>query len=158
MASIRSLRRHLRKTTRRAGQRRLKLTTFERLEDRVLLAATAYRVNAGGGLLPASPDWTADFGSSPSQYLNASASASLSFSTASAIDMSDPSIPPGTPEVIFQSERWDPIDGDEMQWDFPVTAGEYEVRLYFAEIYSGAQFTGGRVFDVAIEGANVLDN
>jgi hypothetical protein len=45
-----------------------------------------------------------------------------------------------------------------MQWDFSVTPGTYEVRLYFAEIYSGAQGVGKRVFDVMIEGATVLDN
>jgi hypothetical protein len=45
-----------------------------------------------------------------------------------------------------------------MQWHFPVTAGSYEVRLAFAEIYEGAQSVGARVFDVAIEGTTVLDN
>ena len=43
-------------------------------------------------------------------------------------------------------------------WDFPVTPGEYEVRLYFAETFSGAFTPGARVFDVTIEGATVLDN
>jgi hypothetical protein len=32
------------------------------------------------------------------------------------------------------------------------------VRLYFAEIYTGAQFAGARIFDVSIEGKLVLDN
>lgn len=158
MASIRSLRRRLRKTTRRVGQRRLNSTKFERLEDRVLLAATPYRVNAGGGFLPGTPGWTADLESSPSQYVNASSSGNLSFANSAAIDMSDPSIPIGTPAALFQTERWDPSSGAEMQWDFPVTAGQYEVRLYFAEIYSGAQSTGARVFDVSIEGISVLND
>ena len=37
----------------------------------------------------------------------------------------------------------------EMQWNFPVSNGSYEVRLYFAENYSGAGSPGKRVFDVA---------
>ncbi len=46
-----------------------------------------------------------------------------------------------------------------MAWDFPVTGGgSYEVRLYFAETYSGAMKVGGRRFDVLIEGALVLDD
>jgi hypothetical protein len=45
-----------------------------------------------------------------------------------------------------------------MQRDFPVTPGSYEVRLYFADIYTGTQFVGARVFDVSIEGDIVLDN
>ena len=39
-----------------------------------------------------------------------------------------------------------------------MTPGQYEVRLYFAEIYSGAFATGARVFDVAIEGQTVLND
>jgi hypothetical protein len=45
-----------------------------------------------------------------------------------------------------------------MQWNFPVNNGEYEVRLYFAETYSGTGSPGQRVFDVAIEGNIVLDD
>ncbi|MGH9284367.1 MAG: malectin domain-containing carbohydrate-binding protein, partial [Acidimicrobiales bacterium] len=69
-----------------------------------------------------------------------------------------PSVPPGTPAALFQSERWDPAGAPELQWDFPVTPGQYQVRLYFAEIYAGAQVGGARVFDVAIEGQTVLND
>jgi hypothetical protein len=43
-----------------------------------------------------------------------------------------------------------------MQWSFPVTPGDYEVRIYFAEIW----FTtpGMRIFDVSIEGNLVLND
>jgi hypothetical protein len=59
---------------------------------------------------------------------------------------------------LFQTERFDPAGDPEMQWDFPVTPGQYEVRLYFAEIYSGAQSVGARKFDVSIEGAIALND
>jgi hypothetical protein len=45
-----------------------------------------------------------------------------------------------------------------MRWDFPVDPGEYEVRLYFAEIYGGTMRVGARVFDVTVEGQLVLDD
>jgi hypothetical protein len=45
-----------------------------------------------------------------------------------------------------------------MNWTFPVTPGQYEVRLYFSEIYTGAYFVGGRTFSVQIEGVTVLQS
>jgi hypothetical protein len=66
--------------------------------------------------------------------------------------MSDPSIPAGTPMSIMQTERWDPRSGAEMQWALPQPNGDYEVRLYFAEIWSGAFAVGARVFNVDVEG------
>lgn len=119
---------------------------------------TLYRVNAGGPAIAGSPTWQADSESSPSPYTNASGAVSRVYSTTTTINMNDPSIPVGTPAAIFQTERWDLNFAQEMQWAFPVAAGTYEVRLYFAEIYDGAQFVGARVFDVTIEGALVLDN
>lgn len=117
-----------------------------------------YHINAGGPELIANETWQADTFASPSIHVNASASASTTFSTAAAIDLSHPSIPAGTPAAIFQTERWDSNSGAEMQWDFPVTPGNYEVRLYFAEIFTGTQAVGARQFDVSIEGSLVLDN
>jgi hypothetical protein len=90
--------------------------------------------------------------------VNAAATGNRTFSTASAINTSDPSVPAGTPAALFQTERWDPAGAPELQWSFPVTPGGYEVRLYFAEIYSGIQSAGARVFNVAIEGNPVLTN
>ncbi|MGI9455318.1 MAG: malectin domain-containing carbohydrate-binding protein, partial [Aeoliella sp.] len=112
-----------------------------------------YRVNAGGPELSGTPAWTTDSG-----FTNTDAASSKTFSKSSAIDMGHGSLPTDTPQALFQTERWDSGSGQEMQWDFSVTPGTYEVRLYFAEIYSGAQGVGERVFDVAIEGATVLDN
>src|SRR5918995_4784057 len=95
-----------------------------------------YRVNAGGPQLAGTPVWSADTQTSPSPYVNA---AERTYSTTQAIDMSSPSVPSGTPMALFQTERWDGSAAPEMQWNFPVTAGSYEVRLGFAEIYPGTQ-------------------
>lgn len=130
------------------------MLSLEHLEQRQLLAADPlFRVNAGGAQLPGSPVWSVD-----SAFNNASQAASKTYSTSSGIDLSHASVPSGTPEALFKSERWDGSGGQEMQWDFSVTPGTYEVRLFFAEIYSGAFGVGKRVFDVAVEGATVLND
>jgi PKD repeat protein len=117
-----------------------------------------YRVNAGGPRVDGTPRWRRDRAASPSPFVNAAATGNRTAAVTSAIDVSDSSVPAGTPEVVFRSERYDPAGGAEMQWDFPVTAGaRYEVRLYFAETFAPAMTVGGRVFDVAIEGGTVLD-
>jgi hypothetical protein len=131
----------------------------------VLLAAPAatgatalFRVNAGGPAVSGTPTWTTDTTASPSPYVNAAAAGNETFSTAQAIDLTHPSVPAGTPQAVFQTERWDPPAGAEMTWSFPVSPGLYQVRLYFAEIYDGAQSVGARVFNVSIEGSPVLSN
>jgi hypothetical protein len=114
-----------------------------------------HRVNAGGPPLHADPPWAPDTAAVPSPFLIGGAN---TFATTHPIDLSHPSVPSGTPEALFQSERWDPALAPEMAWAFPVDPGPYEVRLYFADIYPGTQAPGARVFDVAIEDALVLDD
>lgn len=118
-----------------------------------------YRVDAGGPAIQAAdggPDWIADDGSSPYRNLSNNAAG---WSHVSNVDAS---VPAGTPAAIFDSERWDPgshLDGDEMHWAFPVPPGtQVQVRLYFANRYGGTSGTGQRVFDVAVEGSQVLSN
>ena len=60
--------------------------------------------------------------------------------------------------AIYQSRRIDRSSGAELKYQFTVPDGFYEVRLHFAEVWSGAFATGIRVFDVSIEGALVLDD
>jgi hypothetical protein len=115
-----------------------------------------YRVNAGGSQLSGTPAWGADTTAHPSPFYTTDSNKVSS--TANAINLSHSSIPAGTPESLFKTDRWDPASGNPMSWDFPVTPGEYEVRLYFAEIWSGGQAVGKRLFDVSIEGVQVLDN
>jgi hypothetical protein len=61
-------------------------------------------------------------------------------------------------DKLFQTERWDGPAAPELQYSLAVPNGTYRVNLYFAEIYSGAQGVGKRVFDVAIEGGVVFSN
>ena len=131
----------------------------EYLESRLLLAGNPlFRINAGGPQLVGDPAWQADTAASPSPYSNALTGNSATGSTTQTIDISHASVPAGTPMALFQTERFDKPGPPNLLWDFPVSPGQYEVRLYFAETFSGAFATGARVFDVSIEGATVLDN
>jgi hypothetical protein len=97
-----------------------------------------YRVNSGGAQVTNSiGTFAADNFFSPAP--------GTSFSTTSAISNT-------TDDAIYQSERW----GNTFGYAFPVSNGQYKVVLHFAEIYWTV--SGGRVFDVSIEGAKVLDN
>ena len=103
----------------------------------------AVRVNAGGGSYAdgAGRLWQADTG------FNTGSSASTTSAISGTVD--DP---------LYRTERWDPVPSPDLIYSFSVPAGWYHVNLHFAEIYSGAFFNGGRIFDVAIENKLVLDD
>lgn len=103
------------------------------------------RINAGGGAI----------GSFASDE---HANTGLTFSSSAEIDLTDTSLPQDTPEGIFQTTRWDPAGGPELNYSIPTGAGNFEVVLYFAELYGPTSRVGGRVFDVSIEGVQVLDD
>jgi hypothetical protein len=62
-----------------------------------------------------------------------------------------------TDPALFQDGRM-PGDGGPLVYTFPVANGSYHANLYFAELYSGDAFVGGRVFNVKVEGTTVLQN
>ncbi|QLQ39991.1 malectin domain-containing carbohydrate-binding protein [Micromonospora robiginosa] len=117
-----------------------------------------YRVNAGGPAVAATdggPDWAVDDGGSPSPYHN-SGSSTAGFAAVGSLDAT---VPAGTPAALYSDERYDPAGAPEMTWQFPVPAGtEVKVRLYLANRYDGTAAAGTRVFDVALDGATVLDD
>ena len=116
-----------------------------------------YRVNAGGGTVGSAdngPDWVAD-DSDPSPYRNDGSNTSFNGSGAT----TDNTVPATTPNAVFDSERWSPGDDPAMNWAFPAPAGKpLQVRLYFANRYSGTSGEGQRVFDVSVEGNKFLDD
>ncbi len=117
-----------------------------------------HRVNAGGpALLSADdgPDWQAG---TSSPYVNTGNNA-----TWGAVPTVNPSVPDSdtdrAPRALFDSERWDSGTPPEMQWTFPVPAGtNVRVRLYLANRCGCTSAVGSRVFDVDIDGTNVLDD
>ncbi len=92
---------------------------------------TLLRINSGGpGFTFGSENWAQD------QYFNSGAL----FSTTAAIAGT-------TNDQLYQTERF--AENGTMSYAVPLPAGEYQVRLHFAEIYHTA--AGARIFDVDIE-------
>jgi len=98
----------------------------------------AYQVNSGGG---AANPFVAD----------AYVSGGKTYSTGAAINVSGVTDP--APQAVYQTERY-----GNFTYTFPglEANGSYTVRLHLAEIYFSA--TGKRVFNVAINGTQVLNN
>ncbi|MFC5970387.1 malectin domain-containing carbohydrate-binding protein [Halomarina salina] len=117
-----------------------------------------HRVNVGGPELAATDDgpvWSADTSGSPSPYLVAGGS--IPGGLPYAVGGVDASVSSDTPTAVFGTERYDPDSGDEMLWSFSAQSGTtYEARLYFHDGYSGTSDPGDRVFDVSVEGQQVL--
>ena len=110
-----------------------------------------YRINVGGKqIADALMNWSEDTNSNPSPYRVGSGGAKI-YGNNSNIALEDESLTDNLPQEIFQTERWDPLTGQNMQWSFEVAPGNYEIRLYFAEIYNRINDIGKRVFDVKIE-------
>ncbi len=114
--------------------------------------SSVIRVDAGGSGVTG---WSADTAQSPSAYLR-SASPQQVTSFAQGIDMSDPSVAPGTPEELFKTERYQWQNGDDLGYVVPMPTGPAVVRLFFSENFGPAQKVGGRVMNVTING-HVVD-
>ncbi|MEM9103536.1 MAG: malectin domain-containing carbohydrate-binding protein [Pseudomonadota bacterium] len=120
--------------------------------------AAVMRINAGGALVQAAdggPNWVANQtansynGDGYSVNTGNLASLNLNFSNK---DASIPSyIDNATFNAIFKNERWDPPSGQEMQFDIPLSNGNYTVNLYMGSGFAGTQLIGDRVFSVSIE-------
>jgi hypothetical protein len=108
-----------------------------------------YRINAGGQTIAAidvGPAWLGDSIASPNPLLTVTDNrADLGGSAVSTFD--------GVPDGVFAEAR---SSDAAFSYDIPVEllgGGEnYEVRLYFAEIFPGAQAGGFRDFDATLEG------
>ena len=134
-------------------------------EGTVELSTTAIRINVGGPQVvsadASTPDWGEDTAANPSPYRVTNGGADIYNGSSGnahpgSIVMTHPSLStvPYAPATIFNTERWDRTSNPEMGWEFdniPVGA-EIVVRLYFAELFSGVDLVGERIFDVEIEG------
>jgi Malectin domain len=58
---------------------------------------------------------------------------------------------------FFRTERWSD-SANPMSYSFPVANGEHRVILYFAEIFTGYQSVGSRVFHVFVNGKKVISD
>lgn len=102
-------------------------------------------LNAGGAAV-------GDF-SSATQFVDES----RTFSPRRPADISN--VPAGIPEAVFQSFVWTPSRLGDLEFDIPTESGvEYQVDLLFAETWAGGFRTGRRVFDVSLDGQQVLND
>ena len=139
------------------------ITVF--IADVEIVPNVLFRVNAGGPQIAAAdasaPDWSADQNNFPdganSPYLTGNKTDGSIYTGGSGsahpgpIDMSDPSIPPSAPSDLFNVERFSNF-ATPQTWEFPVTTtNPVEVRLFFAELFSGVDASGIRQIDVSIE-------
>lgn len=113
--------------------------------------AAAFRVNAGGALIPATdggPAWGTDTAAAPSVFVK---SPDTTTSAATADIIYDAAALDDAPEGLFVVSR----NGDGvMEWEFPIfAAGDYEVDLFLAEGDFSVNAAGERVFDVSVEGS-----
>ncbi|WP_167855033.1 malectin domain-containing carbohydrate-binding protein [Hymenobacter wooponensis] len=100
------------------------------------------RVNAGGSQL------TTSMGSfAADQYYTAANS--YVYTTTSPIAGT-------TDDALYQTERSSNVNQGSFTYSMPVANGTYRVVLHFAELYWSG--TGKRIFDVSLEGTQVLDN
>jgi hypothetical protein len=102
--------------------------------------SAALRMNAGGGAFtdPAGNAWSADNYFTGGTTNNQAAGHAIS-------GTSNP--------ALYQDERY-----GAMQYNVPLANGTYSVRLHFAEIYSGCQSVGCRIFNVSVNGSAFLNN
>ncbi|SDX07785.1 Putative Ig domain-containing protein [Flagellimonas zhangzhouensis] len=125
--------------------------TINVLEGNIVL----YRVNSGGAQIAAIDgdiDWEEDTTGNNSQYLSSAAS---NDSYPGSITTTDGSVDNGaTPIGIFARDRYDDTPGaPNLKYSFPVPeSGNYEVRLYMGDGFSGTAEAGSRIFDVTLEG------
>jgi hypothetical protein len=104
-------------------------------------APDTWRVNAGGGFYTDGDGnlWAADRSYSPGMW---------GYVGGTTYSTRDP-IANTTDDALYQSERY-----GNFSYKFDIPNGEYDVTLYFAEIYWNA--SGKRLFDIYIEGTRVL--
>jgi hypothetical protein len=124
-------------------------------------AQVVYRINAGGPQnVSTDPLWAEDSVTSPSEYNNVADTGQNNVSPApmGTTLTRDASVPPPVevPNPVLLVSRFDPMGAGELEWDFPVDNGTYEVRLFFVE--TDVEADGLRVFDVTIDGDVVLDD
>ena len=59
-------------------------------------------------------------------------------------------------QPLFQTERWNPDPPNGAKYSFPVSNGNYTLTLYFAEISPTEAGVGLRVFNVMVNGSEML--
>jgi beta-glucanase (GH16 family) len=104
------------------------------------VVASTWRLNSGG---PAYVDGAGNQWSADTNFTGGKAAVPVTVNVNGTAD-----------GVLYQTERY----GNPFTYTFHVPEGRYQVTLKFAETYTGVTKTGQRVFDVSINGKQVLAN
>ncbi len=113
------------------------------------------RLNAGGpriASIDGGPDWVPD---------NGFFSGGTRVVTGRTIQGLDDSVPSSTPEVVFETERFNPPNTLDMTYAFTFDRGRGEpkvLRLYMMNGFRGTSEPGERVFDVEVNDRVVLED
>jgi PKD repeat protein len=120
--------------------------------------AALYRVNAGGGEIDATDGSPANWLADNSDTVGTGSSVRSGGNVAGWADpwdgQRDASLAASAPSELFSSERWAP-----QGYTFPVDPGTpLTLHLFFANNCDCTQSAGQRIFNVAIDGQNVMSN
>jgi len=61
-------------------------------------------------------------------------------------------------DTLYQTFRFNGTSSSPLDYSFPVPNGQYQVKLHFAETWSGITAAGQRIFDVLVENTVAVDN
>jgi Malectin domain/PKD domain len=118
-----------------------------------------YRIDTGGPTIQAidnGPNWLGDTSPINGVTINGCTS-TAGWNPVGSVDTA--TVPPTTPSGIYSSERWGCSSSSEMSYTLAAPAGtSADVRLYFANQYSGTSKVGQRIFNVTIDGSPFLTN
>ncbi|MEM8897476.1 MAG: kelch repeat-containing protein [Bacteroidota bacterium] len=135
-----------------------------KIEEAVIeeIKVPIFRVNAGGPALPSLDTyagWVSDIGASMNANKFTVNTGFISLGPATTWENGAPAeIVNTTPFDVFNSERFDFADGEELKYTFDVdNAGKYLVRLFLRDQYSGTANPGQRVFSIQVDGNNYAD-
>ncbi|WP_336023214.1 malectin domain-containing carbohydrate-binding protein [Halobellus salinisoli] len=118
-------------------------------------AQVLHRVNAGESTTVSAtddgPDWTGVADTSSTYLVSVASSSADNYCGGDAVSP-DGTVPESTPDGVWNCERY-----GNSTWEFDVDSGAtVDVRLYFANSFSGASEPGDRQFNVSIEDDQVL--
>ncbi len=120
-----------------------------------------FRVNAGDVEVTATdapnPNWAANTGTGAQSGVGFSVNTG-NIGTHNNTNMHS-SVPAYAPAAaLFAKERWDPGSAPEMMWTFNTGNGNFLVNLFMANGAGGTQQPGTRLFNVLMEGVQVITN
>jgi hypothetical protein len=126
----------------------MKITFLRQIENPKINAIevipiTAIRVNAGGPSYvdAAGNTWSQDTGFNTGKVYT---------STATVSGTEDP--------TLYLTERYEQPTDPALVYTFSVPNGNYSVRLFFAEIYSGTKAVGARIFDIDVQSSRAFED